>query len=158
MRTVVQRARSASVEVDGAEVGRIGPGLVAFVAVQPGDGPAECEWTVRKLRTLRLFSGADGRMDLDVAAAGGGVLLVPNFTVAGRVGKGTRPDFGRAAPPDAARARFDELAEALRGTGLPVATGRFGADMRVQVEGDGPVTLILEREPRAAAGGPARET
>lgn len=155
MRAVVQRSAAASVEVEGRVVGAIDRGLVAFVAVERGDGPAEAAWLARKLADLRLLSGPDGRLDRSLRDEGAGLLLVSNFTVAGRTGKGAKPDFSRAAPAAEARALFDRVVAAVRDAGLPVATGEFGADMRVCVEGDGPVTVILEREP-AADGSPDR--
>lgn len=149
MRAVVQRVSTAAVQVDNRTVARIGPGLCAFVAVEHGDGNRELDWTARKLTTLRLFGGGDGRLDRNVAEAEGGVLLVPNFTVAGRVGKGTRPDFGRSAAAETAFELFEALARRIADAGLEVATGRFGADMRVAVDNDGPVTIVIEREPRS---------
>ncbi len=152
MRAVVQRSAAASVEVEGRIVGSIDRGLVAFVAVERGDGPPEVAWLARKLGDLRLLSDSQGRLDRSLRDEGAGLLLVSNFTVAGRLGKGAKPDFSRAAPAPVARAVFEQLVEAVRVAGLPVAAGEFGADMRVRVEGDGPVTVILEREPHAADG------
>lgn len=152
MIAVVQRSGAACVRVGGRTVGAIERGLVAFVAVVHGDGPAQVAWLARKLATLRLFPGPSGRMDRSVSEAGGGVLLVSNFTVAGQVGKGTRPDFSRAAKPDEAFALIEALRDAVAAYGLPVATGEFGADMQVEVSGDGPVTIILDRPPATKEG------
>lgn len=152
MRAVVQRAAAASVLVDDRIVGEISRGLVAFVAIERGDGLREIAWLAGKLADLRLLSAADGRLDRSLGDEGAELLLVPNFTVAGRLGKGTKPDFSRAAPAAEARALFDRLVDAARGCGLTVAAGVFGAEMRVTVDGDGPVTVILEREPQAGLG------
>jgi D-aminoacyl-tRNA deacylase len=143
MVTIVQRVLTASVRVDGEVVGEIGPGLLALVAVTQTDGPEQVAWTARKLTGLRIFRNGDKYFDLDVAQSGGSILLVSNFTVAAATRQGRRPSFDAAADPDTGRKLFDELIEAVRATGVPVATGRFGADMKVELVNDGPATFIL---------------
>lgn len=144
MRSVLQRVRQASVSVDGEVVGRIGPGLVALVAVMAGDGPADLDYTASKIRDIRVFADAEGRMNRAVHEAGGAVLLVSQFTLAGDARKGRRPAFDLAAPPEAARPLFEALTARLRETGLQVATGRFGASMQLALVNDGPVTILLD--------------
>lgn len=143
MRAVVCRVESASVAVDGQTVGRVGRGLLVYLGVLRSDGPGDADWTARKLPALRLFPDDDGRMNRSVADVGGGLLLIPNFTLAGRTRKGTRPSFTDAADPDQAAALFEAVA-AASARALPTRTGRFGADMRIDARFDGPVTLILD--------------
>jgi D-tyrosyl-tRNA(Tyr) deacylase len=149
MRAVIQRVKHAHVEVGGSIVGWVDRGLAAFVAIERGDGPAERRWLARKLVELRVHPGDDGRMDRSVKDLGLGLLLVPNFTVAGRLGKGTRPDFSAAASVSEASREFSLLVAEVRALGVPVSTGQFGADMLVHVENDGPVTVVLERRGEA---------
>jgi len=144
MRAVVQRVRSASVEVEGRIVGRADAGLLVLLGVQVGDTAHDLAWMVRKLAGLRIFSDADGRMNLDVAAAGGGVLLVSQFTLLADCRRGNRPSFIEAAPPEIAEPMVDAAVAALRERGLPVETGRFGASMMVRLENDGPITIVLD--------------
>jgi D-tyrosyl-tRNA(Tyr) deacylase len=146
MITVLQRVLNASVAVDGRIVGQIGPGLVALVAITKADGADQIAWMARKLTGLRIFANADKNFDLDVQQTGGSILLVSNFTVAAATRQGRRPSFDLAADPDAGRKGFDALVEAVRATGINVATGEFGADMQVQLVNDGPVTVILDSE------------
>lgn len=145
MKAVVQRVSQASVSVAGRTVGAIGAGLCVFAGIESGDGQKEVEWLARKLANLRIFNDAEGKMNRSLLETAGGLLLVSNFTVAGTVANGNRPDFGKSAKAYEAKATFEALAAAVRATGITVATGEFGADMRVHVDNDGPVTLILER-------------
>lgn len=142
MKTVLQRVTRAAVRVDGEVVGEIGRGLLALCAVEKGDSAADVQTTANKLVTLRCFPGATP-MDRSVLEVGGGVLLVSQFTIAGTLKKGRRPGFDPAAPPEEARALYEALAEAIRGLGVTVETGRFGAHMEVELVNDGPVTLLL---------------
>ncbi|MBK7830574.1 D-aminoacyl-tRNA deacylase [Nannocystis sp.] len=142
MKTVLQRVTRAQVRVDGAVVGEIGRGLLALCAIEKGDGPADVRVTADKLVTLRCFPGATP-MDRSVLDVGGAVLLVSQFTIAGTLKKGRRPGFDPAAPPDEARALYEQLAAAIRGLGVVVDTGRFAAHMEVELVNDGPVTLLL---------------
>ncbi len=146
MRAVAQRVRSARVAVDHRVVAAIGRGLCVFAAVGDGDAEADVAYLAGKLAGLRVFDDADapGRMRLGLAETGGAVLLVPQFTLYGDVRRGRRPDFGAAAPPALARRWLAALAAALRDGGLEVCEGVFGADMRVDVVNDGPVTILLD--------------
>jgi D-tyrosyl-tRNA(Tyr) deacylase len=146
MRSVLQRVQQASVSVDGDTVGRIGAGLVVLVAVLAGDGPADIAYTASKIRDIRLFADADGRMNRSLLEVGGAVLLVSQFTLAGDARKGRRPAFDRAAPPEVARPIFDTLVDRVREGGLTVATGRFGASMQLALVNDGPVTVLLDSQ------------
>lgn len=146
MRAVVQRAISASVTINGAETRGIGSGLVVFLGVLEGDGPAQAELLAEKLAGLRIFSDAAGKMNLSVMDVEGQVLAIPNFTLGTDCKKGRRPSFDMAAPPAAAAGLFLRFTERLRELGVPLETGEFGADMRVPVENDGPVTIILDTE------------
>lgn len=150
MRVVVQRVLRASVRVDGAIVGEIGTGLLLLVGFAQGDGHDQLVWMAEKLVGLRIFADGDGKMNRSVMEASGSVLVVSQFTVYGDARKGRRPSFVDAAPPDIAVPLYEDFVATLRGTGATVATGQFGADMKVELVNDGPVTLILEREARAS--------
>jgi len=145
MRAVVQRVRHARVSAAGYLPATIDHGLLVFAANERDDTQATYAWTARKLATLRLFPDADGRLRRNIVETGGAVLLVPNFTVAGRIAKGTSPDFSRAAPRAEAAAAFDALVDAVAATEVPVRTGFFGADMTIEAAHDGPVTMVVER-------------
>jgi len=140
--TLVQRVSRAEVRVDGEVVGRIDKGLLLFVGVERGDGAADADETARKIAALRIFPGRHP-MDLAVKDAGGGCLVVSQFTLAGSLRKGNRPSFDGAEEPAAAAALYERVAERLRAEGLPVATGRFAADMAVELVNDGPVTFVV---------------
>jgi D-aminoacyl-tRNA deacylase len=133
--------------------GAIGPGLLVFVGVEKGDESRDVEYVVAKVRELRIFEddgGDDGRkrMNRSVVDVGGSVLMVSQFTLAGDVRRGRRPSFDDAAPPDVARKRYEEAVEGLRASGVVVETGEFQAMMRVQLENDGPVTILLDSRRR----------
>jgi len=153
MRLLLQRVSRAAVRVDGDEVASIGRGLLVLVGVQKGDGQGEVEVAARKLAGLRIFDDAEGRMNLAAGEVGGAVLCVSQFTLAGSLAKGRRPSFDGAAPPEEAAPLLDALAARLRDAGLPVATGRFGARMAVELVNDGPVTFVLDVPPSLPAGG-----
>jgi D-tyrosyl-tRNA(Tyr) deacylase len=149
MRALVQRVSRASVTIQSGEgagevTGAIGPGLLALVGVTHDDGPAQAAALAAKLWHLRVFEGADGRMDLPVAEVGGEVLVVSQFTLYGDTRKGRRPSWVRAAGPEVAEPLVDAVCTELRALGATVATGRFRADMAVELVNDGPVTLLLE--------------
>ena len=144
MRAVVQRVSSAHVSVGRRTVGRIGHGLLVLVGVAAADGPTDVEYTAGKIRDLRIFADAHGKMNRSVVDIGGSVLLVSQFTLLGDCRKGRRPSFVAAAPPPVARALFEDLVQALRASGLPVETGEFQAMMEVGSVNDGPVTLLLD--------------
>jgi len=144
MRVVLQRVSSAQVRVDDAEVGRIGRGLLVFVGVGKDDGSEDIDYMVGKIRDLRIFEDDDGRMNWSVVDSGGELLVVSQFTLYGDCQRGRRPSFDAAAPPDQARALYDQLVGKLRASGLKVETGQFQAMMDVELVNDGPVTLIVE--------------
>ena len=144
MIALIQRVAEARVEVDGELVGAIGPGLLALVAVEPGDDEARIQRMAERLLGYRVFADAEGRMNLSLAQTGGGLLLVSQFTLAADTRKGMRPSFTSAAEPEAGRRGFERLVQILRGRHAPLATGRFGAHMRVSLVNDGPVTFRLE--------------
>ncbi len=144
MRSVIQRVSSASVSIDGQIVGRIAKGLLVLVGVAKDDGPADIDYTAGKIRELRVFPDADGRMNRSVVEADGAVLIVSQFTLLGDVRRGRRPGFDAAAPPDVARQLYDDLVGRLRSSGLPVETGVFQAHMAVESVNDGPVTILVD--------------
>lgn len=144
MKGLLQRVRGARVEVAGQVVGAVDQGLLVLVAVEPDDTPALADKLVHKLLNYRVFSDAEGKMNLSLADVGGGLLLVSQFTLAADTKNGLRPSFSTAAPPALAQELFDYLvvkAQQLHGT---VASGRFGADMQVHLVNDGPVTFLLQ--------------
>jgi D-aminoacyl-tRNA deacylase len=144
MRAVVQRVQEAWVRVDGEEVGRIGVGLLVLVGVGAGDGSEDVAYMAKKLAHLRVFAG-DGRlMHLSLLDLKAEVLLVSQFTLLGDCRKGRRPSFDAAAPPETAEKLYEDLAAALAGYGLRVATGRFRQMMEVGLINDGPVTLLID--------------
>jgi D-tyrosyl-tRNA(Tyr) deacylase len=147
MRIVLQRVREASVTIDGGVVGAIGKGFLLLVGFAPGDTEAEVVWLADKVAGLRLFADAEGKMNLDLSAVGGEVLVVSQFTLYGDAAKGRRPSFIGAARPEEAIPLYERFVSTLRELGLTVATGRFGAEMQVALINDGPVTLLLERSP-----------
>ena len=142
MRTVIQRVRSAQVHVDGIVVGRLGKGAVLLVGVEAGDTDEDALTTARKIAALRFFPGRTP-MDETLAEAGGGCLVVSQFTLAAALRKGNRPSFSRAEAPERALELYQLVAGELEHLGIPVATGRFGKSMQVELVNDGPVTLLL---------------
>jgi D-aminoacyl-tRNA deacylase len=146
MRVVLQRVREAAVTVDGATVGAIGRGYLLLAGFRAGDDAATLAWMADKIVGLRLFPDAEGRMNLDLGAVSGGMLVVSQFTLYGDSSRGRRTSFIDAAPPELAVPLYDHFVELLRARAPgPVATGQFGAMMDVSLVNDGPVTLILER-------------
>lgn len=145
MRCVIQRVRCASVRVGDEVVSEIATGLLVLAGVEKGDSEASVEAAAKKIRELRIFSDEAGRMNRDLVEAGGSILAVSQFTLAGSIEKGRRPAFDRAEEPDRARVLFDRFTEELGATGIRVATGRFREMMIVSLENDGPVTFVLER-------------
>ncbi|HEV2670824.1 MAG TPA: D-aminoacyl-tRNA deacylase [Gemmatimonadales bacterium] len=148
MRVVVQRVSRAEVRVAGRVTGRIGPGFLVLAGFAPGDTDATAEWMADKILGLRVFGDAEGKMNRDLAAVGGGVLVVSQFTLYGDASKGRRPSFIDAAPPNVAIPLYEQFIALLKqksaGT-VPIETGEFGAMMDVELVNDGPVTLLLER-------------
>lgn len=144
MLALIQRVTEARVVVDGATVGAVGPGLLALVGVEPGDGPAQVAKLGDRLLRYRVFSDADGKMNLSLTDTGGGLLLVSQFTLAADTRSGLRPSFSTAAAPAEAERIFAELVDYCRQQHRSaVETGRFGAHMQVNLVNDGPVTFLL---------------
>lgn len=144
MRAVLQRVRRARVLIEGDVVGAIDAGLVVLLGVAPTDTPDHARWLADKTVHLRIFADDAGKMNRDVAEAGGAVLVVSQFTLFGDCSKGRRPSFLGAAQPDVAIPLYEAYQDAVRAHGVRVATGRFGADMQVDLVNDGPVTLIVD--------------
>ena len=144
MKIVLQRCLSAHVSVENRIVGQIEQGFVAFVGIAREDEAPIVAKVAQKIAGLRLFSDEDGKFNLALKDVGGKVLLISNFTLCGDARKGNRPSFMAAALPEKANEHFETLAKLLREQGIEVQCGVFGADMRVSVENDGPVTLILD--------------
>jgi len=145
MRVVLQRVARASVNIADQVVGEIGRGFCLLVGFTHGDTEAQVAWMAEKVVGLRLFSDAEGKMNLGLAEVGGGLLVVSQFTLYGDAAKGRRPSFIDAARPEVAIPLYERFVAELRGKGLTVATGEFGADMQVDILNDGPVTLLLDR-------------
>ncbi len=143
MRAVIQRVRSASVTVADSVVGEIGRGLLVFLGVGEGDDRAAAEYMAEKTLGLRVFPDSAGKMNLSVLDVHGAILVVSQFTLLGDCRKGRRPSFTAAAPPELANALYLAYVECLQGS-VPVARGRFQADMQVALVNDGPVTLMLD--------------
>ena len=140
MRAVCQRVAEARVTVDGALVGEVGPGLCVLLGVRRGDGAEAAERLAGKVARLRVFEG----MDRSLLDTGGAALVVSQFTLYGDARKGNRPSFTEAAPPEEAEPLYERFCDALRGLGVAVATGVFGASMQVELVNDGPVTILLD--------------
>lgn len=145
MKAVIQRVLRAEVKVEGAVVGRIGPGMIVFLGIADTDVQADLEWMLKRLLSMRIFESEVGKMDKAVGEIGGEVLVVSQFTLFGCMKKGARPSFNRAARPEVAMSLYEGMVKRLEGAlGKPVPTGIFGATMEVNVCGDGPVTIILD--------------
>ena len=144
MIALIQRVRSARVDVEQETVGAIGAGLLALVAVQPNDGEAQARRMLERLLGYRVFGDEQDRMNRSLSDTGGGLLLVSQFTLAADTRKGMRPSFTSAAPPEHGRQWFERLTELARAAHPGVETGRFGAHMQVHLVNDGPVTFWLE--------------
>jgi D-aminoacyl-tRNA deacylase len=144
VRGVISRVAWARVVTGDELTGEIGQGLLVLVGVTHGDGEADARWLAGKVAALRVFDDDQGRMNLSLVDVGGGALVVSQFTLYGNASKGRRPSYVAAAPPELAAPLVDGVAKFLAGEGIPVATGRFGAHMRVESAGDGPVTILLD--------------
>lgn len=144
MRVVLQRVSSASVSVDGETVGAIGGGLLLLVGVTEGDSEGEARRVAAKCAEMRIFPDTEGRFNLSLLEARGEALVVSQFTLFADVRKGRRPSFDAAARPEIAEPLVEAFAAALRGMGVRVATGRFGAHMMVDLVNDGPVTIVVD--------------
>ena len=144
MRAVVQRVTSAQVTVGDRITGEIDAGLMVLLGVEQNDGPADVQYIASKIRDLRIFSDDAGKMNLSVLDKQGGVLVVSQFTLSGDARNGRRPSFVTAAPPQVARALYEDVVRELSASGLRVATGEFQAMMQVALVNDGPVTILLD--------------
>ncbi len=144
MRAVVQRVGKTKLTVEGRTVSEISHGLTVYLGVGKGDGEAQAQKTAKKIAALRIFSDAAGKMNLSVGDVGGEILLVSQFTLYGDCTHGNRPSFVGAEEPAAANALYERVAELLRGYGLTVRTGVFGADMHIEQSNEGPVTILLD--------------
>jgi D-aminoacyl-tRNA deacylase len=147
MRAVVQRVSEAAVTVEGEVVGQVGAGLLVLLGVAEGDTEAEARWLAHKVANLRIFADDEGKMNLSVGAIGGQVLVVSQFTLIANTRKGFRPSFVSAAPPELAEPLVERFAEGVRSENVPVEMGVFGAHMQVSLVNDGPVTIVLDRDP-----------
>ncbi|SIS77869.1 D-aminoacyl-tRNA deacylase [Paracoccus saliphilus] len=149
MRALVQRVGEASVEVEGRVIGQIGPGLVVLVCAMRGDDESAAEKLAARITKLRIFRDDQGRMNRSLADVSGGALVVSQFTLAADTSSGNRPGFSTAAPPEDGERLYLHFAESLRDLGISVETGSFGADMKVRLLNDGPVTIWLDTADRA---------
>jgi len=149
MIALLQRVSEAAVHVNGQQVGAIGRGILALVAVERNDSEAEADRLLERVLAYRIFPDSEGRMNLDLRQAGGGLLLVPQFTLAANTRKGNRPSFTSAAEPAEGERLFGYFVQQARETYRTVATGRFGADMQVSLVNDGPVTFWIQVPPAA---------
>lgn len=145
MKTILQRVSFSSVQVNGETVGKIEQGLCVLAGIAPTDTLKTVEWMANKIIGLRIFEDENGKMNKSVSDIGGGVLLVSQFTLLADCNAGRRPSFIGAGEPEKAKILFDELAKKITSLGVPVQTGIFGADMRVEIINEGPATFILER-------------
>ena len=148
MRALIQRVHEASVTVAGRQTGAIGPGLLIFICAMAGDGETEADAMAARIAKLRIFRDPAGKMNLSVAETGGACLVVSQFTLAADTSRGNRPGFSTAADPTLGEHLYLHFAAALRGIGLPVAMGEFGADMDVALVNAGPVTIWIDSEDR----------
>ena len=144
MRAVIQRVLAARVRVAGTVVGEIGPGLLALIGVGRDDGPEDVKWLASKIVELRVFEDEAGKMNRALAKTGGSVLAVSQFTLYGDCRRGRRPSFDAAAPAEAGRIIFEDVVREMRAAGARVETGTYQAHMLVDLENDGPVTILLD--------------
>ncbi len=146
MRAIVQRVKHASVTVDGEVIGKIDQGFLVLVGVKCGDTEKNADFIIKKCCGLRVFEDSEEKMNLSLTDIGGSLLIVPNFTLYADCKKGFRPGFSDAAPPAEAERLYNYVVEGCRQSGIPVETGSFGADMKVELLNDGPITLLIENE------------
>ncbi len=147
MRAIVQRVSEARVTVDGRVTGEIGRGLLILVCAMQTDSEAQSQWLARKIVNLRIFRDIEGKMNKSLHDVGGAALVVSQFTLAAET-KGNRPGFSTAAPPDLGRKLYEHFSAQVRSHGVTVANGEFGADMKVSLVNDGPVTIWLDTDER----------
>ncbi len=141
---LIQRVSEASVTVDATTIGHIEQGMLLLLGVEKEDGQAQIDKLVKKVSQYRMFSDEQGKMNLNIQQAGGSVLVVSQFTLVADTQKGNRPGFSRGASPEVGKALYLQFVEALKATGIPVQTGEFGADMKVHLVNDGPVTFHFQ--------------
>ena len=146
MRALIQRVTQARVDVGGATIGEIGPGVLVLICAMQGDTEAQADKLAAKIAKLRIFKDDEGRMNRSVLDIHGAALVVSQFTLSADTSRGNRPGFSTAAPPDEGERLYEYFASALQQQGLPVATGRFGADMAVSLINDGPVTIWMDTD------------
>lgn len=145
MKVLIQRVSHAKVEVDGKPVGRIGVGVLVFVGITHNDTPAQAAWLANKLINLRIFEDDQGKINQSLIDRKGSALIISQFTLYADCSEGRRPSFSLAAPPEIAKPLYDQFIKEVHQGGIPVETGIFGAEMKVSLLNDGPVTLLLER-------------
>jgi D-tyrosyl-tRNA(Tyr) deacylase len=149
MRAVIQRVSEASVTIDGKVVSKIGAGLVVLLGIEEPDGMEDVEWLSGKIARMRIFSDAEGKMNQAVTDIGGEIIVVSQFTLHASTKKGNRPSFLKAAAPGISEPLYEKFCEALEGElGIPVGRGIFGADMKVALVNDGPVTIVIDSRAR----------
>ncbi|UKB84584.1 D-tyrosyl-tRNA(Tyr) deacylase [Chryseobacterium sp. MEBOG06] len=144
MKTVIQRVSEASVKVDGTTVGKIGKGLMLLVGIDENDEKTDADWLVQKVLNLRIFGDEDNKLNLSVKDIAGEILCISQFTLIADYKKGNRPSFIKAAKPDKAVPLFDYFKEEIAKSGLKTESGIFGADMKVSLINDGPVTIVMD--------------
>lgn len=145
MRAVLQRVSRAAVSVEGKTLARIGAGYVILLGIEPTDGPREADQLAAKCAALRIFADDQGKTNRSIADVGGEALVISQFTLLADTRRGRRPSFVRAASPDQAKLLYEHFAERLRTLGVPARTGEFGAHMLVEIQNDGPFTLVLDQ-------------
>jgi D-tyrosyl-tRNA(Tyr) deacylase len=146
MRALLQRVTHASVTVEGQVIGQTGPGLLVLICAMQGDAEAQADQLAAKIAKLRIFTDEAGKMNRSVRDIGGAALVISQFTLAADTSRGNRPGFSTAAPPDEGKRLYEYFAEQLAAQGLPVETGEFGADMKVELLNDGPVTIWIDTD------------
>lgn len=146
MRAIIQRVAHASVTIDGAVHGKIGPGLLILLGVSEDDAEEDARYLADKCAGLRIFTDENDKMNLSAADIGGGLLVISQFTLYGDCRRGKRPSFVRAARPEKAILLYEAFLARCRASGLPVETGKFGADMKVELLNDGPVTIVMDTD------------
>ena len=146
MRTLIQRVSEASVVVDDDSIGQIGNGLLVLICAMDGDTDDRAEFLARKVANLRIFADEQGKMNRSIQDVGGAALVVSQFTLAADTSRGNRPGFSSAASPEDGERLYQRFCDLLSGHGVPVQTGKFGADMKVKLVNDGPVTIWLDTQ------------
>jgi len=146
MRVIIQRVREGRVSIAGEVLAEIGKGLVILLGIGPEDGEPQVKYLAEKVANLRIFADAEGKTNLSCLDVGGEAIVVSQFTLYADTRKGRRPSFVNAAPPEIAEPLVDRFAELLQAQGVPTQTGQFGAEMLVEIDNHGPVTIFIERD------------